>query len=48
MASKGVAVRFTQAVRMPAAFAPTQSNAEQVTSLIWLISNASRVLVADG
>ena len=40
--SNGAAERFTQAVRIPAALAPTLSNALQVTSRIRVIGTASR------
>src|ERR1700730_2424305 len=40
--SNGAAERFTQAVRIPAALAPTLSNALQVTRRIRLIGTASR------
>src|SRR6185437_3356999 len=41
--SNGAAVRFTQAVRIPAAPAPTQSNALLVTSRTWPTGTDSRL-----
>ena len=40
--SNGAAVRFTHAVRIPAALAPTQSNALLVTSRNWPAGTAAR------